>query len=373
MLSALAICSTVLQAPACGCGAFLPHYHAEENVFVSMAQERQPDSLARPSDPKEPHLTNLRQLTFGGQNAEAYWSVDGTRLAYQARLPGYPDEQIFVMNADGSGKRLVSTGVGRCTCSYFSPDGKYIYFSSTHQYQRGMQPIPDMSEGYIWVVNPWFALYRTRADGSQDVAQPELVLRRFGYIAETTIAPDASFMTFTGGFDGELEIYRSDLDGKNMRKLTDDVGYDGGPFVSWDSKKIVYRRDTLDTPSEVADFRRLLKNNKVRPGKLEIWIMDADGSNKRQVTRLDAASFAPFLHPNGKQIIFSSNYGDPRGREFDLFVINVDGTGLKRITHTPEFDGFPMFNREGDKLVWASNRFGTVRGETNVFVADWNE
>lgn len=323
--------------------------------------------MARDAAPEEKHLQSLRQLTFGGQNAEAYWNVEGTQLTYQARQPGYPDEQIFRMNADGSGKTLVSNGLGRCTCSYFSPDGKWIYYSSTHEYDRGAQTPPDMSQGYVWVVNPWFALYRVPATGGA----PQLVLRRFGYLAETTIAPDGSYMTFTGGFDGELEIYRSNLDGSDMRKLTDEPGYDGGPFVSWDSKKIVYRRDTIESEEELSDFRRLLKRNWVRPSRLEIWIMDADGSNKRQVTRLGAASFAPFLHPDGRTIIFTSNYGDPRGREFDLFAVDINGKNLRRVTHAPDFDGFPMFSRDGKKLVWASNRHGTVRGETNIFVADW--
>lgn len=323
--------------------------------------------MARDAAPEEKHLQSLRQLTFGGQNAEAYWNVEGTQLTYQARQPGYPDEQIFRMNADGSGKTLVSNGLGRCTCSYFSPDGKWIYYSSTHEYDRGAQTPPDMSQGYVWVVNPWFALYRVPATGGA----PQLVLRRFGYLAETTIAPDGSYMTFTGGFDGELEIYRSNLDGSDMRKLTDEPGYDGGPFVSWDSKKIVYRRDTIESEEELSDFRLLLKRNWVRPSRLEIWIMDADGSNKRQVTRLGAASFAPFLHPDGRTIIFTSNYGDPRGREFDLFAIDINGKNLRRVTHAPDFDGFPMFSRDGKKLVWASNRHGTVRGETNIFVADW--
>jgi Tol biopolymer transport system component len=224
------------------------------------------------------------------------------------------------------------------------------------------------------MVNPQFSLYRVRADaagGADRIPQP--VLERGAYVAETTIAPDGSFMTFTGDFDGDLEIYRSNLDGTNVKRLTNEEGYDGGPFVSWDGKKIVYRRDRIDTEEERADYRRLLAEHLVRPSKLEIWIMDADGRNQRQVTNLGCASFAPFLHPDGKRIIFSSNYGDPRGREFDLFLINVDGTGLKRITNSPEFDGFPMFTRDGKRLVWASNRNGKVRGETNVFVADWVE
>lgn len=352
-------------SPATSCEAFLPEFDSAFAAFASPAQT--PDSMPRPGIAEEPNLANITQVTFGGQNAEAYWNLDGTKLVYQSRQPGYPDEQIFVMDADGKNKKLMSTGFGRCTCSYFSPDGKYIYFSSTHEFDRGAQPPPDMSKGYVWMVNPWFAMYRVPVSGGA----PELVFRRFGYVAETTIAPNGQYMTFTGGFEGDLEIYRSDLDGKNVVKLTDEAGYDGGPFVSWDSKKIAFRRDLIDSPQELEDYRTLFKQNMVRPGKLEIWVMNPDGSGKRQITHLGAASFAPFIHPDGKHIIFSSNYGDPKGREFDLFLIGMDGKGLKRITNTPEFDGFPMFSRDGKKLVWASNRFGNVKGETNLFVCDW--
>lgn len=332
-------------------------------------QAAQPDFLPIDPFPGEPRLANVRQLTFGGQNAEAYWNLEGTRLVYQAKLPGYPDEQIFSMNADGSDKRLVSTGLGRCTCGYFLPDGSGLVFSSTHERDPGAQPPPDMSKGYVWGVNPKLGLYRADLDGKN--VRP-LIVRR-GYVAETTVSPDGKFLVFTGGFDGDLEIYRADLDGNNIQRLTREYGYDGGPFVSWDGKKIVYRRDPIESETERKDYKALFKANLVRPGNLEIWVMDADGSNRRQVTRLNAASFAPFLHPNGKTVIFSSNYGDPKGREFDLFTIDLDGKNLKRVTRSPEFDGFPMFSRDGKKLVFASNRNGKVRGETNIFVADWKD
>lgn len=344
--------------------AFLPPLEASAPVV----QERAWAAVA--SDPKERHLRNLRQLTFGGQNAEAYWSADGKKIVYQALQPGYPDEQVFTMDADGRNKNLVSTGKGRCTCSYFSPDGKWVYFSSTHERNEGPQKKADMSKGYVWMVNPEFALYRTPARSSGN-PKPQPVLKKNGYLAETTISPDGKFMTFTGNFEGDLEIYRANLDGSNVRRLTNEVGYDGGPFVSWDGKKIVYRRQAEDTPEKIAEYQSLLKENLVRPSRLDIFIMDADGSNKKRVTKLPGANFAPFLHPNGKQIIFSSNHEDPKGREFDLYLINVDGTNLERITYAGDFDGFPMFSRDGKKLIFASNRNGKVRGETNLFVADW--
>lgn len=328
-----------------------------------------PDSRPLATEAGESHLANIRQMTFGGQNAEAYWSKDGRRITFQSLQPGYPDEQIFVMNADGSGKRLVSTGVGRCTCSYFSPDGKWIYYSGTHELNTGPQKKIDHSKGYVWMVNPQFRMYRVPAD--KPGAKPELVLKREGYVAETTIDPSGKYLTFTSDFEGDLEIYRSDLKGRNVRRLTQDQGYDGGPFVSWDGRKIVYRRDAIESDAERAEYRALLAEHLVRPGKLEIMLMDADGRNKRQVTKLGGASFAPFLSPDNKRIVFSSNHGDPKGREFDLYVINVDGTGLERVTTAAGFDGFPMWTRDGKRLLWASNRNGSVQGETNLFVADW--
>ena len=219
------------------------------------------------------------------------------------------------------------------------------------------------------MVNPDFSLYRydTRLKTISSV------LKLNGYVAETTIDPNGKYMTFTSDKDGDLEVYRANLDGTNIQRLTNEKGYDGGPFVSWDGKKIVWRRDLVENQTELKDYEDLLKEHLVRPSKLEIWIMDSNGSNKKQITSLGKASFAPFLHPDGKTVIFGSNCLDPAGREFDLFSVGANGGPVERITFTPDFDGFPMFSRDGKKLVFASNRLGKVRGETNIFVADWNK
>jgi Tol biopolymer transport system component len=352
--------------------------------------QNQPDSVKCEPAIGEKHFRNIRQITFGGENAEAYLNPRCNKLVWQAKVPGYPDDQIFEMNLDGSGKRLISTGLGRCTCSYFTPDGKWIFFSSTHATQPGPQAPLDFSKGYVWMVNPNFAMYRRPADGAATdphalAADPhgpnngeiggikfEPVVKKDGaYVAETTIAPNGKYMAWTSDFEGDLDIYRSDLDGGNIQRLTNEVGYDGGPFVSWDSKKIVYRRDEFKGLSDIDDYKALLKDHLIRPTVLEIWMMDADGGNKHQITHMGCASFAPFLAPDNKHIIFSSNYGDPQGREFELFMINVDGTGLEKITTTPGFDGFPMFTKNGKKIIWCSNRNGKEPHETDVFVADW--
>lgn len=224
------------------------------------------------------------------------------------------------------------------------------------------------------MVNPQFSLYKVKISSLIDASTPPLatpVMSLNGYLAETTIDPKGKFMTFTSDFEGDLEIYKSNLNGGYIQRLTQEEGYDGGPFVSWDGNKIVYRRDLIESQEELIDYKKLLKEHLVRPSKLEIWIMDSDGKNRKQVTKLGCASFAPFLHPNGKQIVFASNYGDPKGREFDIFRINIDGTGLQRITYSQEFDGFPMISRDGKKLIFGSNRNGNVKGETNIFVSDW--
>lgn len=372
MFLAFSLGIALAQAPShdmndlCDRHTFLAEFD-QQAAAQSAPMSQWPKSKVVPLMPEEKHFTKVTQLTFGGQNAEAYWSKDGKQIVYQTLQPGYPDEQIFTMNADGSNKQLISTGLGRCTCSYFSPDGKYIYFSSTHERNPGPQKKLDHSKGYVWMVNPDFIMYRW------NIAKKKLetVYKANGYVAETTIDPNGKYLTFTSDKDGDLEIYRSKLDGTDVKRLTNHPGYDGGPFVSWDGKKIAYRRDLIQTPTELEDYSGLLKEHLVRPTKLEIWVMDADGKNNRQVTKLGKASFAPFVHPDGKRIIFCSNWEDPKGREFDLYMINIDGTNLERITYSGQFDGFPMFTKDGKKLLFASNRNSSVPGETNVFVADW--
>jgi TolB protein len=317
--------------------------------------------------PQEIHLRNIRQLTFGGENAEAYFSADGKQLIFQSTRDGRECDQIYEMNIDGSGIRMVSTGKGRTTCSYFFPNGKRILYSSTHLGGPDCPPKPDYSRGYVWAVYPTYDVFSANPDGS-DVKQ---ITTSPGYDAESTIAPNGKRVVFTSTRDGDLDIYTMDLDGKNVKRLTNVVGYDGGPFWSYDSQWIVYRAHHPKTEKEIADYKALLKENLIRPTTLEIWVMKADGSQKRQITSNGKANFAPYFFPDGKRIIFASNMHDPKGRDFDLYGINVDGTGLERITFNDTFDGFPMFSPDGKKLVFASNRHGKVQGETNVFIADW--
>lgn len=317
----------------------------------------------------EKRLQNIKQLTFGGENAEAYFSPDGKRLIFQSKRDNRPCDQIYTMNIDGSNVRMVSSGEGRTTCSYFFKGGKKILYGSTHLGAKECPPNPDFSKGYVWAIYPTYDIFTANADGT-NIKQ---LTKTAGYDAEATVSPDGKKIIFTSMRDGDLDLYVMDTNGKNVKRLTDELGYDGGAFFSPDGRQIVYRAYHPKTEAEIARYKQRLNEDLIEPNNFEIWTMNADGSGKRKVTNLGAASFAPFFTPDGKRIIFSTNYfaADPRKRNFDLALINVDGTGLERVTFEETFDGFPMFSPDGKKLVFASNRNAAKQGDTNVFIADW--
>lgn len=315
----------------------------------------------------ERHLANIRQLTFGGNNAEAYFSKDGRKLIFQRQEK--VDEgcdQEYLINVDGSGLRRISNGWGRTTCGFFYANDQRVLYSSTFAADRACPPPPDQSAGYVWPLGQ-LEIYTSRLDGSD--LKP--LTSNGAYNAEATVSPDGKTIIFTSTKDGDIELYTMNVDGSNVRRVTNRVGYDGGAFFSPDGKMIVWRAGYPTTARDSADYLGLLARRMVRPARVEVWVANADGSNPRQVTRLGGANFAPFFHPDGKRIIFASNYESPRSGKFDLFLINVDGTGLERVTTYDEFDSFPMFSPDGKKLVWASNRNGKHPRETNLFVADW--
>lgn len=321
-----------------------------------------------PSTSPEKHLRNIRQLTHGGENAEAYFSADGRRLVFQSTRAGVPCDQIFTMRIDGADERRISTGAGRTTCGYFYPGGTDLIFASTHETAAACPPKPSFSRGYVWPIYDSYEIYRTKADGSGLTR----LTNSPGYDAEATVAPDG-LITFTSVRDGDMEIYTMNADGSGVRRLTNRPGPDGGPFFSWDGKQIAFRGRTLTDGAEMDDYRSLLKQGLWRPTSLELFVMDRDGGNLRQVTKLGGANFAPSWHPDGKRLIFASNIGDPKGRDFDIYMVNLDGTGLERITFNDTFDGFPMFSPDGKHLVFASNRNARAEGETNVFIAEWGQ
>jgi Tol biopolymer transport system component len=325
-------------------------------------------AVARAPAAGETQIANLRQLTFGGQNAEAYFSADGRRLIFQRTERDGGCDQQYVMNTDGSDLRRVSNGLGRTTCGYFYAGDTRLVYASTMHLGDSCPPSPDMSQGYVWPV-PDFDLYTSHVDGS-DVRR---LTASPGYDAEATLSPDGSTIVFTSTRDGDLDIYAMDVDGTNVRRLTDTPGYDGGPFFSPDGTRIVYRASRPESAEAAAEYTALLAQGLVRPSALEIWVMNADGSEQRQITSLGGANFAPYFHPDGRRVIFSSNHHNPRGRNFDLFLVNLDDGGLVQVTTDGDFDGFPMFSPGGRHLVFASNRHGSVPGETNIFIADWVE
>lgn len=317
----------------------------------------------------EKHFKNIKQLTFGGENAEAYFSFDGNKLSFQTTREGSECDQIYKMLTDGSDQTLVSTGKGRTTCAYYMPDNKHILFASTHLASDLCPPKPDLKKGYVWALYDTYDIFVATESG-EIVKQ---LTSEKGYDAEATISPMGDRIVFTSTRNGDIDIYTMNLDGSDVKQLTDEIGYDGGPFYSFDGKKIVYRRTRFDSEESKTKYKDLLTQGLIRPTYLDIFIMDADGSNKVQVTNNTAANFAPYFLPDGKSILFCSNIEDAQGRNFDIYKINIDGTGLEKITNNPSFDGFPMFSPDGKKLVFCSNRNAKIPGETNVFICDWVE
>ena len=359
-----ALTSGFALAVLAGCGG--AGHSAEVRAADTSAGSPPSDVFVEP-DSGETHLRNIRQLTFGGNNAESYFSGSGRQLIFQRQEKvGEGCDQEYVMNVDGSGMRRISNGLGRTTCGYFFADDSRVLYSSTFQHDSACPPPPDQSAGYVWPLGH-LDIYTARLDGS-DLRQ---LTHNDAYDAEATVSPDGTTIIFTSTRDGDIELYTMSIDGTGVRRITDRVGYDGGAFFSPDGRRIVWRAGYPATAADTADYRRLLANRLVRPAKVELWIANADGSDAHQITHLGGANFAPYWHPDGKRIIFSSNYENPRSGKFDLYLVNDDGTGLERVTTFDEFDGFPMWNADASQLVWASNRHGTSAGETNLFIADW--
>lgn len=324
-----------------------------------------------PADPlrdtREGHLRNVKQLTSGGTNAESYFSADGRRLVFQSTREPYACDQIFVMNIDGSDVRLVSTGKGKTSCAYFFRDGKGLLYSSTHLTSPQCPPRPDYSKGYVWGVYSAFQIF-VASDAGKILKQ---LTTGPGYNAEATISTDGKKIVFTSSRDGDLDIYTMKSNGSVVKRLTSQLGYDGGPFFSPDGRWIVYRAHHPTAPSEVARYKELLAQELVEPMEMDLYVMRDDGSDNRQITRLGGASFAPFFFPDGKRIIFASNYEHPGSSEFELYAVNRDSSQIERITFTGGFNSFPMFSPDGRKLVFASSRNAKQRREINIFIADW--
>jgi Tol biopolymer transport system component len=312
-------------------------------------------------------LDNIRQLTFGGQNAEAYWSPDGVRLVFQSTRDGLACDQIFIMNADGSGQRMISTGKGRTTCGYFLKDGKHVVYASTHEANESCPPPPDRSKGYVWAVYPSYDIYLATDQGK--------IIRNLtdapGYDAEATINWRTGRIVYTSMTFGDLDLWTMDPDGRQKKRITKTIGYDGGAVFSRDGEKIVWRANHPGNPETEARYRNLLKDNLTTPMKMELFIAGADGSNAKQITNFGCASFAPTFTPDGRKIVFSSNKHECDGRKFELYMINVDGSGLEQVTTFGGFTSFPEFSPDGKQLVFSSDLNAKQRYEFNIFTASW--
>jgi len=338
-----------------------------------------PGASAEATKPPMPekHFKNVRQLTFGGDNAEAYWSPDSKSLTFQSNNPkwGVECDQIFRMKIKDASNdstyrpQTISTMKGRTTCSYFMPDGKHILYASTHEGGDACPHTPDLRSGgkYLWPIFDTYDIYIADLKGN--------ITRQLtdapGYDAEAVLSPKGDKILFTSDRSGDLELWTMNLNGSNQQQITFDLGYDGGAFFSPDGKKIVFRASRPKTADEIKEYRDYLAQHLVAPTSMEIFTCNLDGSDLRQITNLGKANWAPYFHPNGKKIIFSSNHHSTRGYDFQLYMVNLDGTGIEQITSESIFNSFPMFSPDGKKIAWSSNRNNNGTRDTNVFVADW--
>jgi Tol biopolymer transport system component len=340
------------------------------------AQHPATSAPATPPGP-ENHLKNIRQLTFGGDNAEAYWNPNSKELVFQSNNKqwGLECDQIFALKVKKAANNrtyrppLISTGKGRTTCSFFMPNGKDMLFASTHEGGHACPATPDLRAGgkYLWPVYGSYDIFVSNRKGK--------ILKQLtntpGYDAEAVVSPKGDKILFTSDRSGDLELWTMNLDGSDQKQITNELGYDGGAFFSPDGTQIVYRASRPKTEEAIKEYKDLLKQGLVAPTEMEIFVCNADGSNVRQITHLGKANWAPFFHPSGKKIVFSSNHHSKRGYDFQLYMINLDGTGLEAITTQSIFNSFPMFSPNGKQLVFCSNRDNGGGRDTNVFVADW--
>ena len=326
--------------------------------------------------PEEKYFKSIRQITFGGDNAEAYWSFDDSMMIFQSNNKewGMECDQIFLMNTSENFKDsippMISTGMGRTTCSYFLPDNKHFVYGSTHLVDKECPEVPLRSNGkYVWPVYDSFDIFVADLEGNIVDQLTDLP----GYDAEATVSPKGDKIVFTSMRSGDLELYTMNLDGTDVVQITDELGYDGGAFFSPDGTKIIFRASRPKTEAAIAEYKELLAQGLVQPTEMELFICDADGGNLKQLTFLGNANWSPFFHPSGKKILFSSNFEAEKGFPFNLYFIDIDGKNLERVTHGETFDAFPVFSNDGKYLAFSSNRNNGGTRDTNLFIAEWQE
>ena len=326
--------------------------------------------------PGEKHFSSIRQITFGGDNAEAYWSFDDSKIIFQSNYNdwGMECDQMFLMQVGETFKDrkppMLSTGMGRTTCGYFLPDGEHILYASTHLVDEACPEVPLRENGkYVWPVYDSFDIFVADLQGNitaQLTGEP-------GYDAEATVSPQGDKIVFTSDRSGDLELYTMNLDGSGVTQITDELGYDGGAFFSPDGTKIIFRASRPKTVEEITEYKDLLARGLVQPTNMELFICNADGTDLKQLTYLGNANWSPFFHPSGDKILFSSNFEAEGGFPFNLYMINTDGTGIERVTHGKTFDAFPVFSNDGKHLIFSSNRNNGGSRDTNLFIAEWQD
>lgn len=341
----------------------------ERTIFLMAGK----DSLIYP---EEKHFKSIRQITFGGDNAEAYWSFDDSKLIFQSNYKSWDLEcdQMFLMDAKETFKdsrpHMVSTGMGRTTCAYFLPDNKHFVYGSTHLADKACPEVPLRRNGaYVWPVYDSFDIFVADLEGNivkQLTNEP-------GYDAEATVSPKGDKIVFTSMRSGDLELYTMNLDGSDVKQITDELGYDGGAFFSPDGTKLIFRASRPKTEAAIKKYKDLLAEGLVEPTDMELFICNADGSNLKQLTFLGNANWSPFFHPSGEKILFSSNFEAEKGFPFNLYLIDIDGKNLERITHGETFDAFPVYSNDGKYLAFSSNRNNGGTRDTNLFIAEWQE
>jgi hypothetical protein len=358
-------------------GVSLSSYsYPEASTILGFEMALPADTTTHYADEK--HLTHIRQLTRNGDYAEAYFSFNDAMISFQAKNPDWnaPCDQIYYFRfSDGDMlthiPQLISNGIGRTTCSYFMPGDKTILYASTRSGGSACPPEPERrTDGkYLWPIYQDFEIYVADLQGKI----VDTLIKSPGYDAEATVSPKGDKIVFTSDRSGDLELYTCGIDGSHVQQVTHELGYDGGAFFSPDGNKLVFRASRPNTETEISEYKELLKQGLVAPVAMEIFTCNVDGSDLRQITHLGKANWAPFFHPSGKKIIFSSNHAGSHGFNFNLFMVNLDGTGLERITYDPVFDAFPMFSHDGKKIIFSSNRNNGGTRFTNLFIADWVE
>jgi TolB protein len=328
--------------------------------------------------PQEKHFANVQQLTFGGDNAEAYFSFDGKWIIFQRTNPkeGIMCDEMFIGKLPVNGEKFepkrISNAKGRTTCGAFLKDGKHIVYASTHLGADSCPPVPDRKKygnKYIWPLYNTFDIFMAGLNG-KIVKQ---LTKSKGYDAEATISPDGKKMIYTSTKDGDIDLYIMDLKTGKEKKITNTLGYDGGAWFSPDGKKIIWRASRPTVEADVKEYKDFLAQNLVAPTNMEVFIADVNGKNVKQVTNFGNANWAPAYMPDSKRIIFASNHQSKRGFPFNLFTINEDGSGLEKISAEKSFDAFPMFSPDGKKIIFCSNRNNGGTRDTNIFIADWVE